>query len=99
MQLRWSVDDELESLELGSDATLQVMRVLQEAVANAVKHSGAQHVTVQAWREAGADPRAPDALVLEILDDGGGLAPVPAAGSGRGLAPHGPARREAGAHS
>ena len=55
MQLRWSVDDELESLELGSDATLQVMRVLQEAVANAVKHSGAQHVTVLAWREAGAD--------------------------------------------
>ncbi len=85
MQLRWSVDDELESLELGSDATLQVMRVLQEAVANAVKHSGAQHVTVLAWREAGADPQAPDALVLEILDDGGGLAPVPAAGSGRGL--------------
>lgn len=85
MQLRWSVDDELESLELGSDATLQVMRVLQEAVANAVKHSGAQHVTVLAWREAGADPQTPDALVLEILDDGAGLAAAPAAGSGRGL--------------
>lgn len=85
MQLRWSVDDGLESLELGSDATLQVMRVLQEAVANAVKHSGAQHVTVQAWRETGADPQTPDALVLEILDDGCGLAPAPAEGSGRGL--------------
>jgi signal transduction histidine kinase len=85
MQLHWSVDDGLESLELGSDATLQVMRVLQEAVANAVKHSGAQHVTVQAWRETGADPQTPDALVLEILDDGCGLAPAPAEGSGRGL--------------
>lgn len=85
MQLRWSVDDELDSLELGSDATLQVMRVLQEAVANAVKHSGSQHVTVMAWREASTEPPAPDALVLEILDDGCGLASEPSPGSGRGL--------------
>lgn len=87
MHLRWSVDDELDSLDLGTDAILQVMRVLQEAVANAVKHAQAHHVTVLAWLEPSSDDPGSESLVLEILDDGLGMPATDpaAAGTGRGL--------------
>lgn len=81
LQLHWSVADDLDGLELGSDATLQIMRVLQESVTNTLKHAGAQHISIWAWREAGTV----DALRLEIQDDGRGLPAQPTAASGRGL--------------
>ncbi|MDP1894273.1 MAG: 7TM diverse intracellular signaling domain-containing protein [Hydrogenophaga sp.] len=81
LNLRWEVGRDLEQLELGSNATLQVMRVLQEAVTNTVKHAEAQHITVRAWLE-GSPHRA---LVLEVRDDGRGLVAVRPASGGRGL--------------
>lgn len=81
MALHWSADPALDGLELGSDATLQVMRVLQEAVTNAVKHARAHSVTVRAWLNPGATPT----LVLEVRDDGVGLLPGSGHPSGRGL--------------
>jgi signal transduction histidine kinase len=79
--LRWEVGHDLEQLELGGNATLQVMRVLQEAVTNTVKHAEAQHITVRAWLDGGA----PRSLGLEICDDGRGLMPELPASGGRGL--------------
>lgn len=81
MALHWSADPALDGLELGSDATLQVMRVLQEAVTNAVKHARAHSVTVRTWLNPGAAPT----LVLEVRDDGVGLLPGSGHPSGRGL--------------
>lgn len=81
LQLQWSVADDLDALELGSDATLQIMRVLQESVTNTLKHAGARNISIRAWRESGTV----DALRLEIQDDGKGLPEQPAAASGRGL--------------
>ena len=81
MALHWSADPALDGLELGSDATLQVMRVLQEAVTNAVKHARAHSVTVRAWLNPGAAPT----LVLEVRDDGVGLLPGSGHPAGRGL--------------
>ena len=81
LALHWSVDPALDGLELGSDATLQVMRVLQEAVTNAVKHAQAHSVTVRAW----LNPGPMQSLVLEVGDDGTGLPPAGAGQPGRGL--------------
>ncbi len=81
LDLCWQVGDDLEQLELGSNATLQVMRVLQEAVTNTVKHAVAQKVTVC----AGIDEAAERALVLDIRDNGRGLDVAPASTGGRGL--------------
>jgi signal transduction histidine kinase len=81
LDLRWEVAQDLEQLELGSNATLQIMRVLQEVVTNTVKHAQARNVTVRAGLE-GSPQRA---LVLEISDDGKGLAAVQALPGGRGL--------------
>jgi signal transduction histidine kinase len=47
----------------------EVWRIAQEAITNAIKHAGAEHVRVT-WRcEAPAEP-----AVLEVVDDGRGMA-------------------------
>ena len=79
--LRWVVEHDLEQLELGSNATLQVMRVLQEAVTNTVKHAEAQCITVRAWLDG--EPHR--FLVLEVCDDGRGLMAEQPSSGGRGL--------------
>jgi PAS domain S-box-containing protein len=64
-------------VRLPDDVAINVFRVLQEAVANALKHSGASHysVTLRAVDEQ---------LQLEVLDDGCGFE-VQEALAGRGL--------------
>ena len=58
------------------DAVRLVWRVAQEAVRNALRHSGASHVTVQV-RQVG------DRLTLDVTDDGAGFDPrKPASGLG-----------------
>jgi two-component system, NarL family, sensor histidine kinase UhpB len=55
--------------DLGDDAQLVVYRVAQEAVSNAGRHSGAEHVAVRLRRDG------PDGGVeLEVADDGRGFA-------------------------
>lgn len=81
LQLQWSISDDLDGLELGSDATLQLMRVLQESVTNTIKHAGAHHISVRAWKAR--DTRS--TLELEIQDDGQGLPDSEARPHGRGL--------------
>jgi signal transduction histidine kinase len=66
LELRWSVDESLGELELPPNAVLQIMRLLQEAVINALKHAGAQTVAVEARHHGGR-------LVLTVRDDGQGL--------------------------
>ena len=71
------VDRELPPLQ--PDVELAVYRITQEALTNAVRHSGCSHVHVSV---AGA----PDAVVLRVVDDGRGLDPGPKVGGGiRGM--------------
>jgi signal transduction histidine kinase len=63
--------------QLPDGVAISVFRVLQEAVANAVKHSGARHCTVTLRGFA-------DALNLEVIDDGCGF-DTKAAAHGHGL--------------
>jgi PAS domain S-box-containing protein len=53
---------------LGRDASIAIYRVLQEALTNIARHSGAKH----AW---GVLVALDDALLLEIEDDGRGISP------------------------
>ena len=62
--------------QASADAVRLVWRVAQEAVRNALRHSGASHVTVQV-RQVG------DRLTLDVTDDGAGFDPrKPASGLG-----------------
>jgi len=68
--LEWNVDESLDQVQLSSDAALQVMRILQEAAANIVKHSQARHMRLDA--RVAPDEAGPR-LCIEITDDGVGV--------------------------
>ncbi|MCI1190853.1 hypothetical protein MOJ79_03245 [Calidifontimicrobium sp. SYSU G02091] len=78
LRLDWHVDDDLGELPtLSADASLDLLRIVQEALTNALKHSGARRVAMSLRR-------TPAALVVEVRDDGSGFTPM-LAGQGRGL--------------
>jgi signal transduction histidine kinase len=68
-----------------TDKAMQVYRIVQEALTNALKHSRAQRVEVVLTREEGGGGAE---LVAEVIDNGRGL---PA--SANGHEPAAPARR------
>jgi signal transduction histidine kinase len=65
----------LDGLRLGPSQTLDLLRLLQEALGNVLKHSGANRVEVRlAWQ--------PPCLRIEVRDDGCGFTPDTARGAG-----------------
>jgi signal transduction histidine kinase len=80
--LGWDVDPHAGS-RLAPGAVLHVLRVVQEALNNAIKHARATHLGVRAIDEA-----ATGTLCVEVTDDGIGTLPATrtvASGAGRGL--------------
>ena len=78
IDLSLEADDEVDGLP--PEAELAVYRIVQEALSNVVRHSGATRAAVRVARE-------PDRLVVTIEDDGHGfdVPTVRAAGRGLGL--------------
>jgi len=77
LTVSWCID-ELPALDrLTPDYALQVLRILQEAMANVVKHARASRLSIEAKVE---DERT----VIRVGDDGQGFAPS-CNGGGRGL--------------
>ena len=68
LQFDWQVADLRPAPVLGADALLDVLRIVQEAVANVVKHAGAQVITVRTANET--DERGASCCVVEVRDDG-----------------------------
>ena len=65
IECRWEVTG-IDALKLSSAQTLDVLRFLQEALTNVVKHSGATHVTA---RVCAMENR----LDIEVIDNGKGM--------------------------
>lgn len=63
----WSQPDALQGRLLGTGATLHLYRMIQECLANAIRHAHASHVAI------GIEQPASDVLVLTIRDDGVGI--------------------------
>ena len=82
VRLNWSMDAEaLENIEFGPQEILNVFRFLQEAVANVIRHSGADHLDMHI-RRAGKDGK----LEIFLQDNGVGFEPEDIqAGNGKGL--------------
>ncbi len=64
--VHWQVDDIPAIADLGPGRVLQIMRILQEAITNVLKHSGAQTLTVTTGK-------TDKAVFIEIRDDGIGI--------------------------
>lgn len=78
--LEWRIDGSLDEVQLAGDKVLQVMRILQEAVTNVVKHAQAGRMVLEARVEAEGTART---LRVAVHDDGGrGIAEDPPARAG-----------------
>jgi signal transduction histidine kinase len=77
-ELDWQVDAPDDLPDASPRTALQVFRILQEAVANAIRHSGGDRVALKVQAQADG------ALVLSVADNGTSTAPRGKAG--RGLA-------------
>jgi signal transduction histidine kinase len=86
LRVRWDMQGLPDELSMPGTTALPLLRVLQEALANAVKHAGAHTVSVSLalGESSGSGPGAQD-LVLEVADDGRGFDPQHHA-PGKGLA-------------
>ena len=63
----WREDEAVEGVRLQARITLDVLRIMQEAITNIIRHSKANRVVIT----IGCAP--PDTVVIEITDDGCGL--------------------------
>lgn len=76
--LLWEVDDVPPLPWLDPRSALHILRILQEILGNAVKHSGATAITVRTRVRDGR-------VVVEVEDNGQGFDVLAADGRGRGL--------------
>ena len=81
LTLGWSVDPNAGD-RLAPGEVLHILRVVQEALTNAMKHARASHLDVQV-----RDDKETRMLCIDVTDDGIAAAPGPraASGEGRGL--------------
>lgn len=80
MQFLWNDTVTGNLPELGPRDVLQVFRIMQEAVTNALKHSGGKVLSVS----LSASPDPAYAVRLAIADDGGGMGKPNPRGKGLG---------------
>lgn len=84
--VRWQLSG-LEQVYLSTSRSLDVLRVLQEALTNVLKHAGAQRVSIVLERRD-------DGVFLEVADDGRGFEGVSDVDHGTGMrSMHARARR------
>lgn len=78
IESEWTIDDDAAGATLSATAILDIYRIMQEACANMLRYSGADHF------EVALRTRADGAVVLEMADNGKGLESDH--GGGKGLA-------------
>lgn len=71
LKLRWQVGELPVIADFGPHKALQVMRIVQEAITNVIRHSGAKNIVIRAFVE---NDQSPGNVVIEINDDGCGIA-------------------------
>jgi len=80
VELEWHVDELPALADFGPERALNLLRILQEAFTNALKHSGATCIRLSAWpvTEAGETSH----IRIEVHDNGRGLQSDEGAGNG-----------------
>nr|WP_319566190.1 ATP-binding protein [uncultured Rhodoferax sp.] len=83
LQLHWQLSDDIDDIVLPGDTSLQLLRVVQEACTNVIKHANATHI----WLTARCTevPEGP-MLYIEVRDNGRGVDATCSSKNGRGKA-------------
>lgn len=71
IKLIWDVRDLPQQEEFGPEKALSMMRIVQEAITNVIKHSGATELTVSAYAEI---RYGREVAVVSVRDNGCGMA-------------------------
>jgi len=80
IELIWDAREMPEEVNINPDAVLPILRIVQESLTNALKHSGARAVSVaQKVTQAGDEPPT---LEIRITDNGKGISAERAGGRG-----------------
>lgn len=66
VQVSADYDDEIRELDIGNEKILSLLRIIQEAVSNAVRHGGADEINIAVHKDD-------NVLTLEISDNGSGF--------------------------
>lgn len=66
VQVSADYDDEIRELDIGNEKILSLLRIIQEAVSNAVRHGKADEINIAVHKDD-------DVLTLEISDNGSGF--------------------------
>jgi signal transduction histidine kinase len=90
-RIEWDVDDIPPLPDLSPHRVLQILRIVQEAISNALRHAQATTLTIRTRLAPAAGGVAPGsqtagaapAVLVEVIDDGKGI--DPAAPPGHGL--------------
>ena len=69
IRLQWQVDHAVQVDGLGPEVVLNLFRILQEAINNAVRHAHAKTITMAIAQDSGA-------VLLSVADDGVGFDPT-----------------------
>ena len=81
VRMSWHVEDLPTLSDLGPKKVLDIARIVQEAITNALKHSGCRVITIHAGRAVDDDAQ----IEIRIADDGCGME-EPGRTGGHGLA-------------
>lgn len=65
IQLHWKVQDDPELSELGHESSLHLLRIVQEAITNAIRHSRCSEIELRIANDDGA-------ICIEVADNGVG---------------------------
>lgn len=95
IQLHWQLGDEVDGLPLSGDTTLQLLRVVQEACTNVIKHAQATDIWLTVKR---VQLDQGDELFVEIRDNGLGVSQISKPIGGRGIANMQYRAKQIGAH-
>ncbi len=68
LEYQCAIDPDVAELEIDTERSTALFRIVQEALTNVVRHAQAKHVTLRVTREA-------HSLRVELADDGKGIAP------------------------
>ena len=81
LTFNWKMGDIFELPSMDPHQVLHIMRIVEEAVTNVIKHAGARTITIETYNEE----RAGEAGVsVEVRDDGKGIGSDRSAGRGLG---------------